>query len=272
MSILAEILTHKATEIATARERMPLTELMHQVRHLPPTRGFKAALVAPPAAGPVQVIAEVKKASPSKGLIRPDFDPVTIARQYQAGGAACLSVLTDQKFFQGHPDFLKQIRAAVELPLLRKDFVIDGYQVYEARAWGADSVLLIVAAFVGPEAQGRNTTDLAALHGLARSLGLDVLVEVHSREEMALAVELGADLIGVNNRDLRSFDTRLETTERLAAMVPPSAVLVSESGIGTLADCERVAAAGARAVLVGESLMRQPDPTVALLQLRGKPV
>jgi indole-3-glycerol phosphate synthase len=280
MSVLAEILAHKETEVAAARQRLPLTDLQRQVTGLSVTRGFRAALAqaaanrAPSAqaaaANLPAVIAEVKKASPSKGLIRPDFDPVTIARQYQAGGATCLSVLTDEKYFQGHPDYLRQIRAAVALPLLRKDFIIDGYQVYEARAWGADAVLLIVAAFTGPDAGGRSLTDLAALVGLTRSLGMDALVEVHTAEELAVALQLGATLIGINNRNLRTFETKLEVTEQLAARVPPDVLLVSESGIATTADCRRVAAVGAQAVLVGESLMRQPDPAAALRALLGQ--
>lgn len=266
MSILAEILAHKEVEVTEARARLPMPALQREVADLPPTRGFRAALER---ASGVGVIAEVKKASPSKGLIRPDFDPVAIARSYAAGGAACLSVLTDARYFQGHADYLRQVRATVDLPLLRKDFVVDGYQLYEARAWGADAVLLIVAAFYGPEAGTRSEHDLAALLGLASSLGLDALVEVHDRDELEVALAAGARLIGINNRNLRTFVTDLQTTERLAAAVPPGVLLVSESGIASAADCERVARAGARAVLVGESLMRCPDPGEALLRLRG---
>nr|PZN69097.1 MAG: indole-3-glycerol phosphate synthase TrpC [Bacillota bacterium] len=272
--ILAEILAAKEAEVAAARQARPPAEVIAAAERAPAPRGFRRALEAgghrrPEAEPAVRVIAEVKKASPSKGLIRPDFDPVAIARAYAAGGAACLSVLTDARYFQGSLEHLRAIRQAVDLPLLRKDFLIDEYQVYEARAAGADAILLIVAAFCGDCAGGRTPDDLVRLAALAEALGMDVLVEVHTAEELALAVESGARLIGINNRDLRTFHTTLEVTERLAPLVPPDRLLVSESGIWTHDDLRRVAAAGARAVLVGESLMRQPDVAAALRALRG---
>jgi len=293
--ILAEILATKEAEVAAARRARPLEEVAAAVRRAPAPRGFRRALggypagvglpataahpagarppapVAHPAGDEtaVRVIAEVKKASPSKGLIRPDFDPVAIARAYAEGGAACLSVLTDERYFQGSLAYLAAIRRAVDLPLLRKDFIVDEYQVYEARAAGADAILLIVAAFHGECAGGRTPADLNRLAALAAELGMDVLTEVHTADELALALESGAPLIGINNRNLRTFRTTLEVTERLGPLVPPDRLLVSESGIWTHDDLRRVAAAGARAVLVGESLMRQPDVAAALRALRG---
>lgn len=265
--ILEKILSVKQEEVAAARGVRPLAEVAAAAAAAPPPRGFERALRK--GAG-LQVIAEVKRASPSKGLIRPDFDPVAIARAYEANGAACLSVLTDREFFQGSLAYLEQIRQAVSLPLLRKDFVIDEYQVYEARAAGADAILLIVAAFVGDCAQGRTPADLKRLAQLARSLGMDVLTEVHTAPEVAVALESGATLVGINNRNLKSFVTSLTVTEELAPLVPPDRCLVSESGIFTHGDGQRVAAAGAKAVLVGESLMRQPDVGQALRRLLGR--
>lgn len=263
--ILAEILAAKEAEVAAARRERPLAAVIAAARQAPPTRGFRRALEGEA----IQVIAEVKKASPSKGLIRPDFDPVAVARAYAAGGAACLSVLTDERYFQGSLEYLRAIRQAVDLPLMRKEFTIDEYQVFEARAAGADAILLIVAAFHGECAGTRTPADLNRLAALAQDLGMDVLMEVHTAEELSLAVESGAPVIGINNRDLRTFHTTLEVTERLAPLVPPDRLLVSESGIWTHADLRRVAEAGARAVLVGESLMRQPDVAAALRALRG---
>lgn len=263
--ILDQILATKLEEVAQARAARPLADLVAAARQAPPTRGFRRALQQPG----MQVIAEVKKASPSKGLIRADFDPVAIARAYQAGGAACLSVLTDVEYFQGDLAYLAQIRAAVELPLLRKDFIIDEYQVYEARAAGADAILLIVAAFLGESSQGRTPADMHRLAALAHELGMDVLTEVHTAAELEVALATGAALIGVNNRDLRTFNTSLDVTFSLAPLIPADRLLVSESGIATTADLARLAAAGAKAVLVGESLMRQPDPAAALRDLRG---
>jgi len=275
--ILAKILATKEAEVAAARATRPLAEVIAAARQAPPPRGFRRALRGGPAGAKalpgsepeVRVIAEVKKASPSKGLIRPDFDPVAIARAYAEGGAACLSVLTDERYFQGSLACLEAIRRAVDLPLMRKEFIIDEYQVWEARAAGADAILLIVAAFHGECAGSRTPAGLNRLAALAAELGMDVLMEVHTADELALAVESGAPVIGINNRDLRTFHTTLEVTERLAPLVPPDRLLVSESGIWTHDDLRRVAAAGARAVLVGESLMRQPDVAAALRALRG---
>jgi indole-3-glycerol phosphate synthase len=210
----------------------------------------------------VRLIAEVKKASPSKGVIRPDFDPVSIARAYHAGGASCLSVLTDVTYFQGDLGYLAAIREAVPMPLLRKDFLIDVAQVYEARIAGADAILLIVAAIPSP-------ARLAELRHVAESLGMDALVEVHDARELEIAVESGATLIGVNNRDLKTFTVRLETFEELAPLFPSGTVAVAESGIFTHDDVQRMGRAGASAVLVGESLMREADVTTATQHLLG---
>ncbi|MGE5672305.1 MAG: indole-3-glycerol phosphate synthase TrpC [Mycobacterium leprae] len=264
--ILADILATKAQEVAAARADRPLETVMAQAQAAPPARSFYRALREP--AG-MQVIAEVKKASPSKGLIRPDFEPVAIAKAYAAAGAACLSVLTDRSYFQGDLAFLQAIRSAVALPLLRKDFIIDEYQVYEARAAGADAILLIVAAFTGECAEGRTPADLNRLAALARRLGMEILVEVHNAEELAIGLATGSNLIGINNRDLKTFHTTLDVTMGLANRVPPVKLLVSESGVSTHADLERLATVGVKAVLVGESLMRQPDVAAALRALRG---
>lgn len=261
-TILDRILETKRDEVAVLRAgRRKMASLRDACADLPPTRGFAAALRA--AAPDTALIAEVKKASPSKGVIRPDFDPVAIARAYHAGGAHCLSVLTDQTYFQGSLDFLGAIRDTVPMPLLRKDFLIDTAQVWEARAAGADAILLIVAAIPSP-------ARLAEMRHLAESLGMDALVEVHDADELAVAAESGATLIGVNNRDLHTFDVRLETFERLAPHFPPDTVAVAESGIFTFEDVARMGAAGARAVLVGEALMRQEDVAAATRSLLGK--
>lgn len=264
--ILQQILRSKAEEVPAARARRPLEQVKAEAWAAPPARGFYRALAEP--AG-VQVIAEVKKASPSKGVIRPDFDPVAIARAYESAGAACLSVLTDEQYFQGSLDYLARIRAAVALPLLRKDFIVDEYQVYEARAAGSDAVLLIVAAFSGECADGRTPADMQQLAQLAAELGMDVLTEAHTRDELTIALASGARLIGVNNRDLRTFNTTLDVTLSLASRVPAGKLLVSESGIHTHDDLQRVGAVGAKAVLVGESLMRKPDVAAALRSLLG---
>ena len=214
--------------------------------------------------GGTALIAEVKKASPSKGVIRPDFDPVAIARAYERGGASCLSVLTDETYFQGHLSYLPAIREAVALPLLRKDFVLDPVQVYEARLAGADAILLIVACVPSP-------ARLAELRHLAESLGMDALVEVHDGAEAALAAESGATLVGVNNRDLHTFTVSLDLAARLIPLFPPGVIAVAESGIATAADVATVARAGAHAVLVGESLMRQADVEAATRRLLEPP-
>jgi indole-3-glycerol phosphate synthase len=225
------------------------------------TRGFVRALRR--ASAPA-IIAELKRRSPSKGLIRSDFEPAALARDYARGGAAALSVLTDEHFFGGHLDYLRSVRDAVPLPLLRKDFVIDAYQLDEARVRGADAVLLIVAAF--PDVEGAER--LASLRRRAAQLGLDALVEVHDEAQLDVALAAGADLVGINNRDLRNFEADLGVTERLAGRVPEGVVLVSESGIFTHRDVERLEAAGAHACLVGEALMRETDLGVALRRLR----
>jgi indole-3-glycerol phosphate synthase len=263
--ILEEIVWEKDREVTAARERVSLETLKKQVAELPSTLDFKAALRA--SCRKPAVIAEIKKASPSKGVIREDFDPVAIARGYRDGGASCLSVLTDRRFFQGGFDVLVAVREAVELPLLCKDFILTPYQLFQARAAGADAALLIAAILTDQ--------DLAYLLKVARGLGLAVLVEVHDGAEMerVLALE-GVDLIGINNRDLASFTVDLATTERLMDRFGEriralGALLVSESGLFSRADLDRVTGAGADAVLVGEALMRQDDVTAALETLIG---
>ena len=259
--ILQRILARKAEEIHERTARRPLAELAARCADLPETRGFAAAIETRIASGQAAVIAEVKKASPSKGVIRPDFDPAAIARSYAAGAATCLSVLTDVDFFQGSDAYLEQARAACALPALRKDFVIDPYQVYEARVLGADCILLIVAAL--------DDGTLLELALLAAELDLDVLVEVHDAAELERALDVPAPLIGVNNRDLRSFETSLQTTLDLRARAPGDVLLVSESGIRTPDDVARLRAAGVHAFLVGEAFMRASDPGVELQRLFG---
>jgi len=262
-NILEKIVWAKDREVDAARERVPLQKLKQQIADLPPTREFIAALRA--ASVKPAVIAEVKKASPSKGVIREDFDPVAIARAYAAGGASCLSVLTDKTFFQGGFEVLVEVRQAVDLPLLCKEFILSPYQLFQARAAGADAVLLIAAIL--------SDQDLQYLRKAAASLGLDVLVEVHDATELERVLRLGGfPLIGINNRDLASFHTDLATTERLTAdfgsrLREQQALLVSESGLFSRADLDRVKAAGAEAVLVGEALMRQQDVQAALTAL-----
>ena len=257
--ILNRILERKAEEVAERRVRMPLTELAARITGLPATRGFAAALEARIDAGTPAAIAEVKKASPSKGVIRPTFDPAAIARSYADGGAACLSVLTDRDFFQGSEAFLGQARAACSLPVLRKDFIIDPYQVHEARAIGADCILLIVAAL--------EDDVLLALASLAAELDLDVLCEVHNADELERAQALPVRLIGVNNRNLRNFETSLEVSLSLQEMVEYDRILVAESGIRTPQDVARLRAGGVHAFLVGEAFMRAEDPGAELRRL-----
>ena len=259
--ILQTILRRKAEEVAERSARVSLRELSARCEGAPVPRGFAAALQAKVDAGLPAVIAEVKKASPSKGVIRPDFRPGEIAASYERGGAACLSVLTDVDFFQGADAYLQQARAACALPVLRKDFVVDAYQVYEARVLGADCVLLIVAA-LGDAA-------LAELSHLALELGMDVLVEVHDIDELERALQVGAPLVGINNRSLRTFEVSLDTTLALKPAVPADRLLVTESGIATRDDVARMRAAGVHAFLVGESFMRAPDPGAELARLFG---
>lgn len=257
--VLQKILQRKAEEVAERSQQLPLDELKSRAADAPPVRGFAAAVEAKIATGLPAVIAEVKKASPSKGVIRADFDPAAIARSYEAGGAACLSVLTDVDFFQGADEYLQQARAACALPVLRKDFTVDPWQVYESRALGADCILLIVAALADAQ--------LAELSGLALDLGLDVLVEVHNLDELERAMQVPAPLLGINNRNLRTFDVTLDTTLALKDAVPRDRRLVTESGIVTVADVRRMRDAGIDAFLVGEAFMRERDPGQALQRL-----
>jgi len=257
--VLKRILARKQEEVAERRERVSLFELKARLSGAPPVRGFADAVEAKLRAGLPAVIAEVKKASPSKGVIRPDFDPAAIARSYEAGGAACLSVLTDIDFFQGSDAYLQQARAACSLPVLRKDFVVDAWQLHEARMLGADCVLLIAAAL--------DDVQLAEFAFIADELGMDVLVEVHDLDELERALPIPARLLGINNRNLRTFEVSLQNTLDLKDMVPADRVLVTESGILAPADVALMRGAGVHAFLVGEAFMRQPDPGTALRDL-----
>jgi indole-3-glycerol phosphate synthase len=257
--ILGKILAVKTEEVAAARVRESLAAVRARAEQRRDVRDFAAALARRAAAGQPAVIAEIKKASPSRGVLRPDFDPPAIARSYARHGAACLSVLTDVQFFQGELAFLEAARSASGLPALRKDFTVDEYQVYEARAAGADCILLIVAAL--------DDARLRDLAGCAADLGIDVLVEVHDAAELERALALPAPLIGVNNRDLRSFEVSLQTTLDLLPRIGPGRRLVAESGILEPADVARLRAAGVDAFLVGEAFMRAPDPGAELARL-----
>jgi len=261
--VLAEICAAKREHVARRKAAAPETELLARLRETPPPMPFAAALRRQMGQGRYGLIAEIKKASPSRGLIRADFDPAALARAYRAGGATCLSVLTDTPYFQGGDDDLRAARAAADLPILRKDFILDPYQIVESRAIGADCVLLIMAALSDAAAR-----DLAAA---AVEFGLDILVEVHDRTELDRALRLDAPLIGINNRNLKTLAVDLAMAEALAPAIPPDRVVVAESGIRTPADLDRLAAAGARCFLVGESLMREDDVTAALRRLLRLP-
>lgn len=259
--ILQRILATKRDEVAAARARVPLAAMQARAREAAEVRDFIVALRAKLAAGKPAVIAEVKKASPSKGVLRADFDPAAIGRSYAQHGAACLSVLTDVQHFQGAPEYLQQARAASGLPVLRKDFIVDEYQIAEARALGADAILLIVAAL--------DALQLRAFEAAARALGMAVLVEVHDAAELELALQLMTPLIGVNNRNLRTFETRLETTLDLLPRIGSDRLVITESGILAPADVARMRVAGVNAFLVGEAFMRATDPGSELARLFG---
>jgi indole-3-glycerol phosphate synthase len=257
--ILDAIIANKKEELSETKRQVPFLDVKTKASHAEPARGFGKALIGP---GGIRLIAEVKKASPSKGVIRDEFDPVAIAKIYEDSGASCLSVLTEKKFFQGSLEYLGQIRKAVQLPLLRKDFIIDEYQIHEARAAGADAILLIAACLVKQQIEDYLS--------LARQLGLDVLVESHTYKELDRSLRAGATLVGINNRDLTTFTVSLQTTLDLLNDIPDDRIVVSESGIRTRDDVVKLHQAGVDAVLVGESLMREKDIGRKVKELLGK--
>ena len=259
--ILKKILATKLAEVVEARATKPLTLMRSEAEAAPPSRDFVGAIRARIAANRPAIIAEIKKASPSKGVIRKDFRPAEIAATYAAHGAACLSVLTDKQYFQGSPEYLKQARAACNIPVLRKDFMIEPYQVYETRAMGADCILIIAAALDLPR--------MRELEAIAQSLGMGVLVEVHDGEELDLALQLETPLVGINNRNLRTFDVTLETTLNLLSHIPPDRIVVTESGIFTPEDVALMRSHNVNTFLVGEAFMRAPDPGVELARVFG---
>jgi len=258
-TILKKIIARKHEEVAERQQKKPLAAVMQQAKAQTPARGFVAAIERKLKAGDAAVIAEIKKASPSKGVIRERFYPEELARSYEKGGAACLSVLTDVDFFQGADDYLQQARSATKLPVLRKDFTVDAYQIWEARALGADCILLIAAALDEQQLQSLNTC--------AQEAGLDVLVEVHNAEELMQVLKLNNRLIGINNRDLHSFNTSLNTTYELLAQIPSDRIVVTESGIHSIDDVKAMRGHGVNAFLVGEAFMRAEDPGMQLLEM-----
>lgn len=259
MDILQKILTRKVEEIQEAAEKLPLRQLQSHIASAPPVRDFVGALQCSQGDRKQRIIAEIKKASPSKGLLRADFDPLWLASRYEAAGAAALSILTDRDFFQGSPAYLQAVRGQSALPILRKDFLLDAYQVYEARHWGADAILLIVAAL--------GDAQLQELSALAATLGMATLFEVHNREELQRIIPLNPELIGINNRNLRTFDTDLATTFDLLPDIPEGSLVVSESGLASRQDLEKMNAHGVFAFLIGEQLLRAADPGAALAEL-----